>query len=74
MPAVKEDQFSGGGKLTPNDSAGKDDLATILRSLIDDNLRANAIASPDATDLASAITLVNEIKTALNVALTTTKG
>ena len=74
MPAVKPSFGTGGSNLSPNDSSGSPSLATVIRALVDDNTRANAITSADATDLATAMALVNEIKAALNAALTVTKG
>ena len=79
MPAVSTKYNSGGGDSVPQQGNAKD-LATVLRSLIDDIalVKVATIASADATDLATAITLVNEIKTALNAiavtAPTTTKS
>jgi hypothetical protein len=57
-------------------------LATTLRDVADDlaGLQSADIASADATDLATAITLVNEIKGAINAiaasgyTITTVKG
>lgn len=71
MAEIKETFGSGGANLTPA-GQGEPTLAGALRDLADDV--TFAIASPDATDLASAITLVNEIKAALNAAKKTTKG
>lgn len=73
MATIKTTYNSGGSDQIPA-QGNANALATVLRELVDDNLRANAIASADATDLATAITLVNEIKAALNTALTVTKG
>jgi hypothetical protein len=72
MAAIPSNFGTGGSGLNPNDATGKPTLATILRDLADDV--TYTIASADATDLASAITLVNEIKAALNAAKATTKA
>lgn len=60
---------SGGANLAPGGNQGQPSLATALRDIADDlaQVEATAIASADASDLATAITLVNEIKAALNV-------
>ena len=72
---------SGGAGLTPSGSSGSPSLATILRDIADDlggTRISAAVAAPNASDLATAITLVNEIKTKLNAAraysLLTIKG
>lgn len=63
----------GAGADTPN-------INTTFRDVADDlaGIQPTAISSQDATDLASAITLVNEIKAALNAleqyTLKTVKG
>ena len=72
MAIIKESFGSGGANLTPGDSAGSPSLATALRDVADDvNF---ALVSANASDLATAITLVNEIKVALNATKKTTKG
>lgn len=79
MAAISEKFGSGGTNLTPGGAAGTPSLATALRDIADDlaNGKAATIASTDAVDLASALTLINEIKAALNtvdgVSLLTTK-
>ena len=73
MATINTTYNSGGSDQIPA-QGNANALGTVLRELVDDNLRANAIASADASDLATAITLVNEIKAALNTALTVTKG
>ncbi len=69
MTAIKISFGSGGGNITPSNSQGTPDLATTLRDIADDldGIQVGTIASADASDLATAITLVNEIKAALNV-------
>jgi hypothetical protein len=70
----------GDGGVHGDGTPQKPALGKVLFDLIDDiNARTPAtIASADASDLATAITLVNEIKAALNTAsattLKTTKG
>ncbi len=57
-----------GGRHLQKDNGNPRNLKSILDGIADD-LAANqptAIASPDATDLAEALTLVNEIKAELN--------
>lgn len=79
MAEIKEDFASGGSNLVPQ-ASGSPSLATILRGVVDDlnGLQVAAITSDNATDLASAMALVNEIKATLNViaayTITTTKG
>lgn len=79
MAAIKTTFGEGGSGLSPR-GQGTPTLATALREIADDlaGLKVAEITSADATDLASAITLVNEIKTALNAiyayTITTTKG
>jgi hypothetical protein len=72
VSTIKPDFGQGGANLTPEGS-GEPSLADALRDVADDMAALNGsgnrpatIASADATDLATAITLVNEIKTALN--------
>ncbi len=71
---VKETFGAGGSGL----SVGDPNLAEVLRGLVDDiqtgvsatiaeaDAELTTVASADATDLASAITLVNEIKASYN--------
>jgi len=79
MSAIKETFGEGGANVVPS-SGGEPSLASALRDIADDlsKQQTATIASADATDLATAITLVNEIKAALNAAsantLLTTKG
>ena len=69
MSAISKKFGSGGSNLAPGGSQGVPDLATALREVADDldTLQIPTVTSPDASDLATAITLVNEIKTKLNV-------
>jgi len=79
MAAIKEDWGRGQRELDPIDGA-EPTAATVLRDIADDlgTLQIPTITSPDATDLASAQTLVNEIKNKLNAiaaaAIKTTKA
>ena len=69
MAQIPKDLGSGGFGLYPNSGAKKaDDLLTILQGIGADlaTLTPATIASPDAIDLPTAQTLVNEIKAALN--------
>jgi len=65
---VRSDYTDGGSGLGSGETALHPRMASVLRGLVDDlaGLRGAVIASPDATDLATAQTLVNEIKAALN--------
>lgn len=67
MATIPKDFGSGGSGVPPAGSATPS-LKDILFDIADDlaDGKAATIASPDATDLATAITLVNEIKAALN--------
>jgi hypothetical protein len=49
-------------------------LTEALQEIADDLGARSAITAPDAVDLATAITLVNAIKAALNTAVKTTRG
>lgn len=62
----------GGAFLTPEGSETRS-LKAILDGIADDLAARSTIASPDATDLPTVLTLANEIKAALNVAVVTTK-
>ena len=79
MAAIKESFGTGFAGLSPT-GAGTPTLAGALRDIADDlaNGKSASIVSADASDLATAITLVNEIKDALNAVLAitilTTKG
>jgi hypothetical protein len=71
---------SGGANVVPGGAEGFPTLAQVLRDIADDlaSVQAPTIASPDAVDLPSALTLLNEIKAKLNAihttALKTVKG
>lgn len=67
---VKANFNSGGSNATPGNSAGNPSIATVLRGLITDigAVRVATVTSTNASDLATAITLVNEIKTKINSA------
>lgn len=69
MGKISTDFGSGGANLTPGESDQNDDsLGTILRDVADDlaALKPVTVTSPAATDLATAITLLNEIRTKTN--------
>ncbi len=75
MPTkVRDDYGEGGAGLNGPGAATAlhRPISEVLRGLIDDDDAAlpATIASADASDLASAITLVNEIKASLNAAIT----
>lgn len=80
MATITERFGSGGANVVPGGAGGQPTLADALRDVADDlaTLQPPAIVSPDATDLPSAITLVNELKAKLNVihaaVLKTVKG
>lgn len=82
MAVIKKNFGYGGANVVPLGSGGSPTLAEALRDIADDlaGKEIAAILSADATDLASAITLVNEIKGAINATapgtydLKTTKG
>jgi hypothetical protein len=76
MAAIKTSFGSGGRGLTPKGGSGSPSLATVLRGIATDlaTVKIPTVTSPDATDLATAITLVNEIKTKLNVIAAATLG
>ncbi len=80
MSAIPERFGSGGGNISPDQGSRDGNIATALRDIADDLavVQSPVIASPDATDLPSAITLLNEIKGVLNViagtAIKTTKA
>lgn len=67
MAAITIHFGKGGVNLQPGH--GDPSLATAMRDVADDftGLQVADIVSADATDLAEALTLVNEIKGALNV-------
>ena len=70
MILIRSDYGEGGAGIGATKSAQHERIALVLRGLVDnDTLRTPAeITSPDATDLATTQTLVNEIKAALNAA------
>ncbi len=80
MATITERFGSGGANVVPGGAGGQPTLAETLRDVADDlaALQTPAIASPDAADLPSAITLVNELKAKLNAihaaVLKTVKG
>lgn len=63
---VVTEAFGGGGANLAGVASGEPNLAAVLRGLADDIGDRAGITSPNATDLASALVLVNEIKAALN--------
>jgi len=67
MTTIKTNTFDAGAGIAAGH--GEPTLANTFRDVADDlaAVQPTAIASPDASDLATAITLVNEIKAALNV-------
>ena len=69
MILIRRDYAEGGAGIGTK-SAQHERLGTVLRGLVDDiSARTTAeITSADASDLGTAITLVNEIKAALNTA------
>lgn len=80
MAEIKENFGHGGANMTPQGSQGEPALATVLRDIADDLgavIPAEAV-EVDATDLSTAIALVNELKGIINtlsaVVLKTTKG
>jgi hypothetical protein len=78
MTVIKKD--FGMADSADHKSGGKRNIANAMRDVADDlaGIQVATIASADASDLGTAITLVNEIKGALNTnaahALLTTKG
>jgi hypothetical protein len=72
MPTIDDNHFNGGINMVPGHSRPGDDLAAIIRAIITDV--DHTIASADAVDLATALTLVNEIKVALNAVKTALNG
>ena len=67
MAAIKDDWGRGQQNLDPIDGLAPT-AAEVLRDIADDlgTLQIPTITSPDASDLPTAITLLNEIKGALN--------
>ncbi len=78
MAAIAKDFGAGGVGIEPGSKSPT--VAEAFRDIADDLdvLRVPTITSPDATDEASAVTLVNEIKAKLNalaaVVIKTTKA
>ncbi len=70
MILIRSDYGEGGAGVGATKSAQHERIALVLRGLVDNDLaRTTAtITSPDATNLATAQTLVNEIKASLNAA------
>lgn len=66
MAEIPSDFGVGGSGTAPRGGHGKPSLVTILNDIADDLAEIGPIASADASDLGTAITLVNEIKAALN--------
>lgn len=77
MIEIRRDYGEGGAGVSTK-SAHHERIALVLRGLVDDIASAGAqpatIASADATDLGTAITLVNEIKAALNAVAASTQS
>ena len=69
MAAIAINFGTGGANLVPGRSGGVPTLADALRDVADDLLgtQVAAIVAANAVDLATALTLVNEIKTKLNL-------
>jgi len=72
MPTIDDNHFNGGQNLQKGHGRTGDDLAAIIRAIITDV--DHTIASADASDLGTAITLVNEIKASLNAVKTALNG
>lgn len=70
MAAIKKDQYAGGRRLSRGGARPGADLAATLRDAAADlaGIRPATIVAANATDLATAITLANELKTAINAA------
>jgi len=66
MAEIPSDFGVGGSGIAPRGGHGKPSLVEILNDIADDLAEVGTIASADATDLASVITLANEMKAALN--------
>lgn len=66
--AIKKDHFTGNSKVSVGEINDVSGLAAALRSAVDDitGIKVATIVSPNATDTATAVTLVNEIKASLN--------
>jgi len=69
MSIIKDNFAEGGANLVPAGAAGFPTLAEALGEIADDlaAIKLTEILSDDATEINSAITLVNEIKAAINV-------
>lgn len=80
MTTIKENFAEGGKNMAPSGATGTPTLAQTLRDIADDftGIKVGQVTSADATDLATCITLVNEIKALINTAdahtLLTQKG
>jgi len=80
MTTINVDFGRGGANVVPSGAQGTPTLAETLRDVADDvgALQVATITNDDATDLAEALLLVNEIKGALNdvaaVTIKTIKG
>ena len=68
MAEIPSDFGVGGSGIAPRGGHGKPSLVEILNDVADDLAATQIadIASADATDLASVITLANEMKASLN--------
>lgn len=69
MGKISSEFGTGGANLDPSGGdSSNDSLPVVLREIADDlvTLQSTALTSPVATDLASAILLVNEIRTKWN--------
>ena len=69
MAIIPSDFGLGGSGHAPRGGTGKPSAVEILNDIADDfvGIQIATIASADASDLATAITLVNEIKASINV-------
>lgn len=65
MSAIPENFGSGGAGLTPNDSAGQPELATILREIADDLAALN----PDGSDWSDELTVTTNVVTLASAGL-----
>ena len=68
MILIRSDYGEGGAGIGATKSAQHERIALVLRGLIDDiaGSKAAEITTADATDLPTAIALVNDIKAKLN--------
>jgi len=74
MAAIPENYGTGEGCLCPTGVDNQPSLASALRDIADDIAARSGITEDDASDLATAIALVNAIKAALNTTVKTTKA